>query len=37
MNSPHSVLIAPEIEFDILLPPKRRKKVDPNSNHNTNS
>jgi hypothetical protein len=26
MNNPHSVLITPEIEFDILLPPKRRKK-----------
>jgi len=26
MNKPHSVLITPEIEFDILLPPKRIKK-----------
>jgi len=26
MQNPHSVLITPEIEFDILLPPKKRKK-----------
>ena len=25
MNNPHSVLITPKIEFDILLPPKRMK------------
>ena len=25
MNNPHSVLIAPEIEFDILLPPRKIK------------
>jgi len=25
MNNPHSVLITPKIEFDILLPPKKRK------------
>ena len=28
MNNPHSVLIAPKIEFDILLPPKRIKMGD---------
>ena len=27
MQNPHSVLITPEIEFDILLPPKKVKKV----------
>ncbi|MFK8039685.1 MAG: DUF2071 domain-containing protein [Crocinitomicaceae bacterium] len=26
MNHPHSVLICPEIEFDILLPPRKQKK-----------
>jgi hypothetical protein len=28
MNNPHSVLITPKIEFDILLPPKKIKTVD---------
>lgn len=27
MQNPHSVLITPEIEFDILLPPKKSKKI----------
>jgi hypothetical protein len=27
MNNPHSVLIAPNIEFDILLPPRRIKTI----------
>jgi hypothetical protein len=30
MNKPHSVLITPKIEFEILLPPKRIKKVGNN-------
>lgn len=30
MNNPHSILISPRVEFDILLPPKRIKTVGNN-------